>query len=41
VACVDIEQCVGDQVKRIEEHSNFKVKEHSLKLFGVCQRCQG
>ena len=41
VACVEIEQCIGDQLKQIEEHSNFKVKEHSLKLFGVCQRCQG
>ena len=40
VECVEIEQCITEDVSCIERRSGFKVTEHSLKFYGLCQRCR-
>ena len=40
VKCIDMEHCLVNEEKYISEKSNFKIMEHSLKFFGLCENCQ-
>ena len=40
VECVEVESCVGEDVRQIEKKSDFKVTDHSLKFFGLCAKCK-
>lgn len=40
IECVDLEGCLEDEEKRISKESAFKILNHSLEFFGLCERCQ-
>ncbi|MFC1770027.1 Fur family transcriptional regulator [Nitrospirota bacterium] len=40
VECIELQRCLKDEHEHISRTSSFKVKDHSLKFFGLCERCQ-
>lgn len=36
----EIEKTLVDSQRKISRKSNFKVTDHTIELFGLCQRCQ-
>jgi len=42
--CGDITEFVDDEIERRQEsiakEFNFKIKDHSMQIYGLCQKCQ-
>jgi len=40
VECVELSKDLGKQEKIIEKDKKFKIINHSLEFYGICQKCQ-
>lgn len=40
VECVEMESCLVNEEKNMAARKNFKIFNHSLKFFGLCENCQ-